>query len=195
MVQVEVLSCERIRVSWLPPESQDSGGLPIISYRVCHNGSELCNFFRAGDEGKTEIHGLQPITKYVIKVSANNTLGWGVEGMGNNTTLARMSKRLINVSKVTSNSITIMAEMIEAYTYLQCDLSPDADGFRNFTLASTPEIEQNLNFNTKYKIYCMALNINRSDACAEQTMNVTTRKKRELPNYAVLKCTHKRAID
>lgn len=178
------MSCEGIHVSWLPPESQVSGGLPIISYRMCRNinGTELCNFFRIGDE-KAEVHGLQPNTSYAITVSANNTLGWGGEVMISNTTMARMKEQLFSVSKVTSKSLTVTAVMMAAYTDLQCDMSPNADGVGKFKVSlMTPEEKQSLNFNTNYTIYCMALGMNGSDACAEQTMHVTTRKNRELLN-------------
>ena len=186
-LQVEALSCKSIRVRWLPPDSNLSGGLPLISYRVRYNGTELYNTSKVGDRLEAEVHGLQPSTSYVISVSANNIIGWGKEAVGINTTMPRLTE-LFHVSDVTSANLTVTATMVATHKYLQCDMSPNANRMGNFTLTQGKEERHlvGLTPDTQYTIHCVANDKDGKDACIEQTMNVTTSKSHKLLNHTVL---------
>ena len=170
-LQVEALSCNSIRVSWLPPNSILSRGLPLISYRVRYNGTELYNMTRVEDKLEVDIPGLQPSTLYAMSVSANNILGWGEEAQGSNTTMARMTANLFRVMEVKSKTITLRA--IKWPVNLQCDISPND---KPVTFTQRKEEVAGLTPNTQYTIHCVAKNDNGTDACVEKTLNVTTRK-------------------
>ena len=162
-------------MSWLPPNSSLSGGLPLISYRVRYNGTELYNMTTVENKLEVDIYGLQPNKYYAITVSANNTLGWGEEAQGSTTTMARMTTNLFHVMEAKSRTITFRA--IKWPLNLQCDMSP-YDKPVTFT-NGTKEVS-GLTPNTQYTIHCVAKNDNGMDACVEKTLNVTTRKNREL---------------
>ena len=190
-LQVEALSCKSILVRWLPPDSSLSGGLPLISYRVRYNETELYNISRVGDKLEAEVHGLQPSTSYVISVSANNTFGWGKEAVGINTTMPRLTE-LFHVSNVTSANLTVTATMVATHKHLQCDMSSNAKGIGNFTLTQGKEERHlvGLTPDTQYTIHCVANDKDGKDACIEQTMNVTTSKSHGLLHYIVYVWTH-----
>ena len=181
-LQVEAVSCNSIRVSWLPPNSSLSGGLPLISYKVCYNGTELHNISRGEDKLEVDIPGLQPNTLYIISVSANNTLGWGEEAQGSNTTMPRLREHLFNVTEVKPKSLNVTVTMGGTYKYLQCEMSPIANGMGNFTLTQEKGLG-GLTPNTQYTIHCVGKDEDGRDACVEQTMSVTTRKNRELRTF------------
>ena len=163
-------------MSWLPPNSSLSGGLPLISYRVRYNGIELYNISKGKDKLEVDIPGLQPNTPYAITVSANNTLGWGEEAQGSNTTMARMTE-VFQVSDVTSKNITVTATVAARSKHLQCNISI-VTGMRKFTLTRKESLLlAGLTPNTQYTIHCVEEDAR--DACTEQTMNVTTRKNRK----------------
>ena len=175
-LQLETVSCNSIQVSWLPPNSSLSGGLPLISYRVRYNGTELHNMARGEHRLEVDINGLQPNTPYAISVSANNTLGWGVEAQGSNTTMPRLTE-VFHVSDVTSKNITVTATVAARSKHLQCNISM-VTGMRNFTLTQKESLLlAGLTPNTQYTIHCVEEDA--KDACTEQTMNVTTRKNRK----------------
>ena len=175
-LNIQAVSCNSIQVSWLPPNSSLSGGLPLISYRVRYNGKELYNISRGEHRLEVEIPGLQPNTNYTISVSANNTLGWGEEAQGNNTTMTRMTANLFSAMEVRSKTITLKAMMRPKYRKLQCARSPN-DKLVTFT---NRKKVAGLTPNTQYTIHCVAKNDDGSDACLEKTLNVKTRKNREL---------------
>ena len=162
-------------MSWLPPNSSLSGGLPLISYRVGYNGTEL---YISGGEDKlgADIPGLQPSTLYVISVSANNTLGLGEEAQGSTTTMLRLREQLFNVTEVKSRSLTMTVMMRGTF---KCEMSPIANGMGTFTLTQEKGLG-GLTPNTRYTIHCVGKDEDGRDACIEQTMSVTTRKNREL---------------
>ena len=175
-LQVKTLSCNGIRVSWLPPNSSLSGGLPLISYRVHYNETELHNISRKEHRLEVDIPGLQANTRYAISVSANNTLGWGAEAQGSNTTMPRLTE-VFHVSDVTSTNITVTATVAASDKHLQCNISM-VTGMRNFTLTRKASLLlAGLTPNTQYTIHCVEEDA--KDACTEQTMNVTTRKNRK----------------
>ena len=178
-LHVQAVSCNSIRVSWLPPNSHLSGGLPLISYRVRYNGTEINNISRGEDKLEVDIPGLQPNTSYAISVSANNTLGWGKEAQGSNTTMARLREHLFNVTEVKSKSLTVTVMMRGTFKDLQCEMSPIANGMGNFTLTQEKGLG-GLTPNTQYTIHCVGKDEDGKDACIEQTMSVTTRKNCEL---------------
>ena len=163
-------------MSWLPPNSSLSGGLPLISYRVRYNGTELYNISRREDKLEVDIPGLRPNTNYTISVSTNNTLGWGEEAQGSNTTMTRMTANLFSAMEVKSKTITLKAMMRSKYRKLQCARSPND---KLVTLTNRKKVA-GLTPNTQYTIHCVAKNDNGTDACVEKTLNVTTRKNREL---------------
>jgi len=175
-LHVQAVSCNSIRVSWLPPNSSHSGGLPLISYRVCYNGTELYNISRGKHRVEIDIPGLQPNTLYAISVSANNSLGWGEEAEGSNTTMTRMTADIFSAMEVKSKTITLKAMMKSKYKKLQCARSPN-----NKPVAFTQRRKvAGLTPNTRYTIHCVAKNDDGSDACLEKILNVTTRKNRKL---------------
>ena len=180
------MSCNSVRVSWLPPNNSHSGGLPLISYRVSYNGRELHNISRGEDKLEVDLPGLQPNTLYAITVSANNTLGWGEEAEGSNTTMPRLREQLFNVTEVKSKSVTMTVMMRGIFKELQCEMSPIANGMRTFTLTQGNEKLVRLTPHTQYTIHCVGNNKDGKDACIEQTMNVTTRKNRELRTCVLL---------
>ena len=175
VLHVQAVSCNGIRVSWLPPNSSLSGGLPLISYRVGYNGTELYNISRGEDKLEVNITGLQPSTPYTISVSANNTLGWGEEALGSTTTMAHMTANLFRVMEAKSKTITLRA--IKWPVNLQCDMSPND---KPVTFTQRRKEVAGLTPNTQYTIHCVAKNDDGSDACVEKTLNVATRKNREL---------------
>ena len=59
-------------------------------------------------------------------------------------------------------------------------MSPFANGMRTFTLTQGNEKLAGLTPNTQYTIHCVGKDEDGRDVCIEQTMNVTTRKNREL---------------
>ena len=172
---VQAVSCSSIRVSWLPPNSSLSGGLPLISYRVRYNETELYNISRGRDRLEVDISRLQPNTPYTISVSANNTLGWGEEAQGSTTTMAHMTANLFRVMEAKSKTITLRA--IKWPVNLQCDMSPND---KPVTFTQRRKEVAGLTPNTQYTIHCVAKTDNGTDACIEKTLNVTTRKNREL---------------
>ena len=163
-------------MSWLPPNSSHSGGLPLISYKVRYNGTELYSISRGDQRVEVDIPRLQPNTLYAISVSVNNTFGWGEEAQGSSTTVARMTVNLFYVEAKKSRTITLRARKWREVS-LECDMSPN-DKPVIFTQRKT-EVT-GLTPNTKYTIHCVAKNDNGRDACAETTLTVTTRKNREL---------------
>ena len=179
-LQVKALSCNGIRVSWLPPNSSLSGGLPLISYRVHYNGTELHNISRGEDKLEVDIPELQPNTLYAISVSANNTLGWGEETQGTNTTMPCLREQLFKVTEVKSKSLTMTVMRRGIFKDLQCEMSPIANGMGNFTLTQEKGLG-GLTPNTQYTIHCVGKDEDGRDV--EQTMSVTTRKNRELHTY------------
>ena len=178
-LQVEAVSCSSIRVSWLPPNSSLSGGLPLISYRVRYNGTELHNISRGEDKLEVDIPGLQPNTPYIISVSANNILGWGEEAQGSTTTMLRLREHLFNVTEVKSKSLNMTVVMGGTFKGLQCEMSPTANRMGTFTLTQEKALG-GLTPNTQYTIHCVGKDEDGRDACIEQTKSVTTRKNREL---------------
>ena len=166
-------------MSWLPPSSSLSGGLPLISYRVRYNETKLYNISRGEDKLEVDIPGLQPNTLYIISVSANNTLGWGEATQGSTTTMLRLREQLFNVTEVKSKSLTMTVMMGGTFKDLQCEMSPIANGMGNFTLTQEKGLG-GLTPNTQYTIHCVGKDDDGKDACIEQTMSVTTRKNREL---------------
>ena len=176
-LHVQADSCSSIRVSWLPPNSSLSGGLPLISYRVRYNGTELHNISRGEHKLEVDIPGLQPNTLYIISVSANNTLGWGEEAQGSNTTMTRMTANLFSAMEVKSKTITLKAMMRSKYRKLQCARSPND---KPVTFTQRRKEVAGLTPKTQYTIHCVAKNDDGSDACVEKILNVTTRKNREL---------------
>ena len=180
-LQVEAVSCSSIRVSWSPPDSSLSGGLPLISYRVRYNGTELYNISRMEDEVEVNISGLEPNTSYAILVSAMNTLGWGEEAVRSITTMARMTEQLFDVMEVKSKSITVTFKRV-THKRLQCDMTQNANRRRTFTLTQRKKERTlaGLTPNTQYTIHCVAKDKDGKEACIEQTMNVITRRNREL---------------
>ena len=172
-LHVQDVSCNSIQVSWLPPNSSLSGGLPLISYRVRYNGTKLYN--RGEDKLEVEIPGLQPNTPYAISVSANNTFGWGEEAQGSTTTMARMTASLFRVIAAKSKTITFRAQILPRN--LQCDMSPND---KPVTFTQRRKEVAGLTPNTQYTIHCVAKNDNGTDTCIEKTLNVTTRKNCEL---------------
>ena len=179
-LHVQAVSCSSVRVSWLPPNSSLSRGLPLISYRVSYNGTELHNMTTVQDKLEVDINGLQPNTNYTISVSANNTLGWGEEAQGSTTTMPRLREQLFNVTEVKSKSLTVTVMMGGTFQDLQCEMSPIANGMRTFTRAQGKKKLASLTPNTQYTIHCVGKYEDGRDACVEQTMSVTTRKNREL---------------
>ena len=173
-------------MSWLPPDSSQGEGLPLISYRVHYDGTELYNIYRGEHRVDVDIPGLQPNTPYTISVSANNTLGWGEEAQGSNTTMARLREHLFNVTEVKSKSLTVTVMMGETYKDLQCHTSPNANGIRTFTRTQGNEKLEGLTPNTMYTIHCVGKDEDGKDACIEQTMSVTTRKNRELLKHITM---------
>ena len=167
-------------MSWSPPNSSLSGGLPLISYRVHYNGTELYSISRSNDKVDADIPGLQPNTNYAISVSANNTLGWGEKALRSIRTMPRMTEQLFNVTEVTSKSLIVTVKMSATHKHLQCDMLPNTNGMRTFTLTQGEEQLKDLTPNTQYTIQCVAKDEDGRDACVEQTRNVTTRKNREL---------------
>ncbi len=167
-------------MSWLPPDSSLSGGLPLISYRVRYNGTDLHNISRGEDKLEVDVNGLQPNTLYAITVSANNTLGWGEEAQGSTTTMPRLREQLFHVTEVKSKSLTMAVMMRGTFKGLQCERSSIANGMRTFTLTQGNEKLAGLTPNTQYTIHCVGKDEDGRDVCIEQTMNVTTRKNREL---------------
>ena len=129
---------------------------------------------------EVDIPGLQPNTPYAISVSANNTLGWGKEAQGSNTTMSHLKEQLFKVTVVNSKSLTVTVMMGETYKDLECHTSPNANEKRTFTHTQGNKKLGGLTPNTQYTIYCVAKDENGKDACIEQTMSVTTRKNREL---------------
>ena len=179
-LHVQAVSCNSVRVSWLPPNSSHSGGLPLISYRVSYNGTDLHNISRGEDKLEVDLPGLQPNTLYAITVSVNNTLGWGEEAEGSNTTMPHLREPLFNVTEIKSKSLTMTVMMRGTFKDLQCETSPNANGTRTFTLTQGNEKLAGLTPNTQYTIHCVGKDEDGRDVCIEQTMNVTTRKNREL---------------
>ena len=163
-------------MSWLPPNSSLSGGLPLISYRVHYNGTELYNISGGEHRVEVDINGLRLKTRYAISVSANNTLGWGAEAQGSITTMPHLTE-VFHVSDVTSTNITVTATEAASDKHLQCNMSM-VTGIRNFTLTRKESLLlAGLTPNTQYTIQCVEEDAR--DACTEQTMNVTTRKNRK----------------
>ena len=163
-------------MSWLPPDSSLSGGLPIISYRVRYNEADLHNISRREQRVEVDINGLQPKTHYAISVSANNTFGWGEGAQGSNTTMPRLTQ-VFHVSGVTSTNITVTATEAASNKHLQCNMSM-VTGMRNFTLTQKESLVlAGLTPNTQYTVHCVEEDA--KDACTEQTMNVATRKNRK----------------
>lgn len=179
-LQVEAVSCSSIRVGWSPPDSRLSGGLPLISYRVRYNGTELYNISRMEIELEVDISGLQPNTSYAISVSAMNTLGWGEEAVRSIITMARMTEQLFDVMEVKSKSFTVTAKRRATYKHLQCDMTSNVNEMRIRNLTQRREQLTDLTPNTRYTIHCVAKDEDGMDPCVEQTMNVITRKNREL---------------
>ena len=138
-------------MSWSPPDSSLSGGLPLISYRVRYNGTELYNISRMQDELEANISRLQPNTRYAISVSASNTLGWGEEALRSITTRPRMRKQFVRVIQVKSKSFVVTVKMSAPHKHLQCDLTPNA----TFTLTQWQRNETltDLTPNTQYTIH------------------------------------------
>ena len=172
------MSCNSIRVSWLPPNSRLSGGLPLISYRVRYNGTELYISRIKDEKVETNITGLQPNTLYAITVSANNTLGWGAEEKSTTTTMPRLTW-LFDVSNVTSTNITVTSTVVGRSKLLQCNVS-NYKGRNSFTLTQESLVLTGMTPNTQYTIHCVGDDGEGSDGCVKQTMNVTTWKNREL---------------
>ena len=142
-----------------------------------YNGTELYNISRKEHRLEVDISGLQPNTRYAISVSANNTLGWGEEAQGSNTTMTRMTANLFSAMEVKSKTITLEAMMRSKYRKLQCARSPND---KLITFTHEMKVVAGLTPNTQYTIHCVAKNDNGTDACVEKTLNVTTRKNREL---------------
>ena len=137
-------------------------------------------------ELEVDISGLQPNTSYAILVSAmntlglTNTLGWGEEAVRSITTMARMTEQLFDVMEVKSKSFTVTAKRRATYKHLQCDMTSNANGMRTRNLTQRWEQLTGLTPNTQYTIHCVAKDEDGMDPCVEQTMNVITRKNREL---------------
>ena len=178
-LHVEAVSCSSVQASWLPPNSRLSVGLPLISYRVRYNETELHNISRGENKLEVDIPGLQPNTPYAISVSANNILGWGEEAQGSNTTMPRLREHLFNVTEVKSKSLNVTVMMGGTFKDLQCEMSPIATGIGTFTLTQEKALG-GLTPNTQYTIHCVGKDEDGRDACIEQTKSVTTRKNREL---------------
>ena len=165
-------------MSWLLPNSSDSGGLPLISYRVGYNGNELHSIPSIKDEKvETNITGLQPNTLYAISVSANNTLGWGAEEKNSTTIMPRLTWLFI-VSNVTSTNITVTPTVVARSKHLHCNMSKE--GRNPFNLTQESLVLAGLTPKTQYTIHCVGDDGEGSNGCVKQTMSVTTRKNREL---------------
>ena len=178
-LEVQAVSCNSIQVSWLPPSSSRSGGLPLISYRVRYNGKELYISRIKDEKVETNITGLQPNTLYAVTVSSNNTLGWGAEQKSTTTTMPRLAW-LFDVSNVTSTNITVTPTVVARSKHLQCNVSNYKEGRNSFTFTQESLVLTGMTPNTQYTIHCVGDDGEGSDGCVKQTMNVTTRKNREL---------------
>ena len=87
---------------------------------------------------------------------------------------------LFDVSNVTSTNITVTPTVVARSKHLQCNVSNYKEGRNSFTLTQESLVLIGMTPNTQYTIHCVGDDGEGSDGCVKQTMNVTTRKNREL---------------